>query len=219
MKRFWTLLGTAGLAGCLSVTFTTTQSNEGEVVLNLGDLSGPCEGTATVTQEGGTVTLTRTRDGETCLITADFSAEAVDMAEVRAKVEDEIGRRGHSSISADVTLKAPLKIDVTNLKLEGFEPPSTTWSVDVDLAEQPILALAGDDLAALLTQNVSVELGKEQVSVINDAYQAGAVVSASGQIVLGSVPISWMEAQPAGGEARLSFTIGATVTADITIEG
>jgi hypothetical protein len=218
MKRFWTILGTAGLAGCLSVTFTTTQKDEGDVVVKLGDLSGPCEGSATITEEGGSVTLTRTRDGDTCHLAADFTAEAVDMGELRAKVEGEIARRGHTAISADVVLKAPLRIDVKNLKLEGFAPPSTSWSADVEVADQPILALEGDDLASLLTQNVSVELGQAQVDVLNDAYQNSAVVSASGQLVLGSVPVAWMEALTPGTEATLSFTVGASVTAEVTVE-
>jgi hypothetical protein len=219
MKRFATILASAGLAaGCLSVTFTTTQKNEGAVVVKLGDLSGKCEGSATVTQETGTVTLTRTQEGDTCHLSADFSAEAVDMGALREKVEGEIARRGHNSVSADVVLKAPLTVSIKDIKLEGFEPPSTDWSVDVEVAEQSLFALDGADLSSLLTQDVSAELGEAQVQILNDLYQSGGVVNATGQFVLGSVPVSWIEALPAGGEATLSFTVGATVTANVTID-
>jgi hypothetical protein len=219
MKRFATILASAGLAaGCLSVTFTTTQKDEGAVVVKLGDLSGKCEGSATITQEGGTVTLTRTQEGDTCHLAADFSARAVDMGELRAKVEGEIARRGHEAISADVVLKAPLTINVKDIKLDGFAPPSTDWSVDVEVAEQSLLALEGQDLAALMTQDVTATLGDAQVKVLNDLYRDGGVVNATGQFVLGSVPVAWLEALPVGGDATLSFTVGATVTAEVTVD-
>lgn len=217
-KIFVVSAATAGLLSCFPVKFNVDTSSSGSMTVKLGDLSGTCEGSKTVQGEDSTATVTRTTEGQNCRVEVTFEATVVDMGEVRAQVEEEIKDKDHDPKDVDVDITS-LSFDFSNINLVGLPGiPSTGWELDLTLEDKLMFDGSGPDLPSLLAFATNVPLSAEQVAIANEAYNSRSPVTVSGNTILTSIPMSYVQSLQAGTEASITFGVKVTTKVKASTE-
>lgn len=202
-----------GFVACFPITFGVETSTTATMSVKLGDLSGTCSGVVTVEDDNSKATVTKTASGALCNITVDFEATAIDMGEVRAKVEAKIREKDHDPKDVAVTIKAPTDLAFHDIQVVGVTIPSTAWAINMALEGTSVFDAKGDSLVTLVESGQSVTLSDAQLTVVQNAYKDSAEVTVKGKVVLSSVPLDYIQGLQPGTNANVDFKVTADVTA------
>jgi len=182
MKRSFLVLGVLAVAGCWDVEFDVDTNLDIDVKVTMGKLSAECAGTdPLVTYTPG--------DGVCRIEIKEWRGTLVDMAVVRAKVEQKVIENGEDPKDIPVSITG-IKLSKKDIRLlDGNGANVTPASVElfdatIDLDGERLLTFEGAQLTQLLLGEAVAIFTDAQVKKLNAAYKASAPVAASGRVTL-----------------------------------
>ena len=184
LKVIFVSLLFAAFGSACSISIDVTEENADAVVQV--DFEGDCQGRGLDVSELGTVLYSKSDASGACVVDLEWNGPLVDMADIRADVEED------ADIS-DVTLEA-VEIVLKLVHIEDSQgtvvdvPTLTNFTGTVVVAGVPLYAIEASTIDALLSEEgLRIQRNGEDdpvVKAIDDALKAGGTLDASADAVL-----------------------------------
>jgi hypothetical protein len=201
----------AALTAC-TVPFSTNLGSE----LSMGlELDQSCTGSDTRTDALGTTEFTLTLEGDVCRMDVVWSGQLVSQEDLDAEVDAALDGQPVDRSNVEVT-GATFTMDRVRL-LDAAGSPVTVasfpeWSVDLQIAGEPVYTDAGTDLPELLAAPVTVPLSAGQLAVVNTAVQGEGTVMGDGTAML-RVPVAALP--ETASELTIDFSADIALDAEV----
>ncbi len=224
MRRLALTLAALGLAFTVTACdFEVGATTSTTLAFDLGTQDGSCDGTETREAEGSTTTWTKTIEGDDCRIDFIWDGALMDMAEIREKVDAELEANDAGVGSAGVRIDR-IELAMDAIRMAGGDgaditPPSVpSWAADVDVVEEPLLSIEGEDALSLPETGETFALSSAALLAASQAFRSSSPVpaSAAGHLV---IPLDDLAALGSAGETalELEMTVEVTGTASVTV--